>query len=46
MNYSGTPILIPFLATGYLLTIYLLLSLAQRQVKKAEDSHRGQKAEI
>lgn len=36
MIYGNTALLIPLLATGYLLTIYLLLGLAQRQLKKAE----------
>ncbi len=45
MNCDNT-LLIPCLATGYLLTIYLLLSLAQRQVKKAEGSIGGQEGDI
>jgi hypothetical protein len=36
MICGNTALLIPFLATGYLLSIYLLLSLAQRQVKNVE----------
>jgi len=34
MTYSDMPVIIPLLATGYLLTIYLLLILAQRTTKK------------
>lgn len=30
MTYHEIPLIIPFLATGYLLTIYVLLSFAQR----------------
>jgi hypothetical protein len=33
MTYTDMPLIIPLLATGYLLTIYLLLSLAQRTAK-------------
>ncbi|WP_277877655.1 MULTISPECIES: hypothetical protein [Cyanophyceae] len=35
MTYNDMPLIIPFLATGYLLTVYLLLILAQRTVKGA-----------
>lgn len=35
MNYSEMPLIIPVLATGYLLTIYLLLMLAERTAKGA-----------
>lgn len=35
MNYSEMPLIIPVLATGYLLTIYLLLMLASRTAKGA-----------
>ena len=34
MTYGDMPVIIPLLATGYLLTIYLLLILAQRTPKK------------
>lgn len=34
MTYVDMPLIIPILATGYLLTIYLLLVLAQRHVKE------------
>ncbi|AFY83681.1 hypothetical protein Oscil6304_4152 [Oscillatoria acuminata PCC 6304] len=33
MTYTDMPLIIPVLATGYLLTIYLLLSLAGRHAK-------------
>ena len=33
MNYNDMPVIIPVLATGYLLTIYLLLILAERATK-------------
>jgi len=33
MNYNDMPVIIPVLATGYLLTIYLLLILAERTTK-------------
>lgn len=33
MVYSDMPVIILLLATGYLLTIYLLLTLAQRTIK-------------
>lgn len=36
MNYHQLPFLIPILATGYVLTVYLLLILAQRAVKVAQ----------
>ncbi|AFY86194.1 hypothetical protein Chro_0648 [Chroococcidiopsis thermalis PCC 7203] len=36
MTYGNVPMIIPCLATGYLLTVYLLLLLAQRQVKNPE----------
>lgn len=36
MNYNDMPVIIPVLATGYLLTIYLLLILAQRAKKTSE----------
>ncbi len=35
MTYSTMPVIIPLLATGYLLTIYLLLMLAQRTLKNS-----------
>lgn len=35
MIYSDMPVIIPLLATGYLLTIYLLLTLAQRTLKSS-----------
>jgi hypothetical protein len=30
MTYNGIPFIIPVLAAGYLLTVYLLLMLVQR----------------
>ncbi|MGD1715489.1 hypothetical protein [Dapis sp. BLCC M172] len=33
MNYNHIPVIIPILATGYVLTVYLLLALAQRAAK-------------
>lgn len=30
MTYNGIPLIIPVLAAGYLLTVYLLLMLVQR----------------
>ncbi len=38
MNYGNMPLIIPVLATGYLLTIYLLLALAQRTAKETVHS--------
>ncbi len=38
MTYVDMPLIIPILATGYLLTIYLLLVLAQRHVKPSSES--------
>ncbi|MCA1992839.1 MAG: hypothetical protein LDL41_12515 [Coleofasciculus sp. S288] len=35
MIYNDMPVIIPLLATGYLLTIYLLLILAQRTTKSS-----------
>lgn len=35
MTYMDMPVIIPILATGYLLTIYLLLTLAQRTIKNS-----------
>lgn len=35
MSYTGMPVIIPLLATGYLLTIYLLLMLAERTTKSS-----------
>lgn len=35
MIYMDMPVIIPVLATGYLLTIYLLLILAQRTIKNS-----------
>jgi hypothetical protein len=35
MIYMDMPVIIPLLATGYLLTIYLLLTLAQRTIKNS-----------
>ncbi len=37
MTFSNIPVIIPLLATGYLLTIYLLLVLAQRHTKNFEE---------
>lgn len=33
MNYNHIPVIIPVLATGYVFTVYLLLTLAQRGAK-------------
>lgn len=33
MNYLDMPLIIPLLAAGYLLTVYILLILAQRTTK-------------
>ena len=35
MIYNDMPVIIPLLATGYLLTVYLLLMLAQRTTKSS-----------
>lgn len=35
MLYMNMPVIIPVLAAGYLLTIYLLLTLAQRTIKNS-----------
>lgn len=35
MIYMNMPVIIPVLAAGYLLTIYLLLTLAQRTIKNS-----------
>lgn len=35
MTYANVPVIIPFLATGYLFTVYLLLVLAQRYTKNS-----------
>jgi hypothetical protein len=40
MTYGNIPLIIPILATGYLLTVYLLLALAERTVKD-KTSARG-----
>lgn len=34
MTYCNMPLIIPILATGYLLTVYLLLVLAERNSKE------------
>lgn len=36
MTYIDMPVIIPLLATGYLLGIYLLLILAQRTIKNSQ----------
>jgi hypothetical protein len=36
MLYSDMPVIIPLLATAYLLTIYLLLMLARRTLKSSQ----------
>jgi hypothetical protein len=38
MTYGNMPLIIPILAAGYLLTVYLLLALAGRTAKKAAAS--------
>ncbi len=35
MTYGNVPVIIPILATGYLLTVYVLLALAQRHTKNS-----------
>lgn len=35
MNYNDMPVIIPILATGYLLIVYILLILAQWTAKNA-----------
>ena len=35
MTYGNVPVIIPILATGYLLTVYVLLGLAQRHTKNS-----------
>ena len=37
MSYDNMPLIIPILASGYLLTIYLLLALVQRSVKEPRE---------
>jgi len=37
MTYGNVPMIIPCLATGYLLAVYLLLLLAQKHVKVPEN---------
>lgn len=37
MIYGGVPVIIPILATGYLLTVYLLLVLAQKQIRSSDE---------
>lgn len=39
MIYGNVPMTIPILATGYLLTIYLLLVLAQRHSKEPSSTN-------
>jgi hypothetical protein len=39
MTYSSSPLIIPAIATGYLLAIYLLLVLAQRSARGASASN-------
>lgn len=36
MIYNDMPVIIPLLATGYLLAIYLLLMVAQRTIKNSQ----------
>ena len=36
MIYHDIPVIIPILATGYVLTIYLLLILAERSAKMSQ----------
>ncbi|MEB3181185.1 MAG: hypothetical protein VKL59_19445 [Nostocaceae cyanobacterium] len=38
MTYGNMPLIIPVLAAGYLLTVYLLLALAGRTAKKTVSS--------
>lgn len=38
MTYANVPVIIPILATGYLLTVYLLLVLAQRHTRSSESN--------
>lgn len=38
MTYGSVPVIIPILATGYLLTVYLLLVLAQKHIRSSENN--------
>ncbi len=40
MTYGNIPVIIPILATGYLLTVYLLLVLAQRHSRNSAEDDR------
>jgi hypothetical protein len=41
MTYIDIPLIIPVLATGYLLMVYLLLKLAQRSTKGGRQDPRN-----
>ena len=41
MTYIDIPLIIPVLATGYLLMVYLLLILAQRSAKGGRQEPRN-----
>jgi hypothetical protein len=41
MTYGNMPVIIPLLAAGYLLAIYLLLMLAQRTTKGSRPAPRS-----
>ena len=43
MTYGDIPLTIPLLASGYLLTIYLLLMLAERAAKATRYAERAAK---
>lgn len=38
MIYGNVPVIIPILASGYLLTVYLLLGLAQRHTENSQEN--------
>ena len=42
MSYRDIPPIIPILAAGYLLVVYLLLALARRSVAESHFASRGQ----
>lgn len=42
MNYNHIALIIPILATGYILTVYLLLIVAQKATKITRNQSWGQ----
>ncbi len=42
MSYRDVPLIIPILAAGYLLIVYLLLALARRSAAESHFASRGQ----